>query len=103
MVFSSAAHWNHLQRQVLAEGWEPLLELLTRVRGEGREQGATSSGGTWPIWSSAKPNKDKTACSRVVGPGLRIRPPGSYQLRMGLRCVTSPFWVSVFLTHGTEV
>lgn len=39
MAFSFAVHWNHLQRQVLAEGWQQLLELLTGVRGEGREQG----------------------------------------------------------------
>lgn len=44
MAFSFAVPWNHLQRQVLAEGWEQLLELLTRVRGEGREQGPSQVG-----------------------------------------------------------
>lgn len=35
-----AAHWNHLQRQMLGEGKEQLLELPTRVGDKGREQEA---------------------------------------------------------------
>lgn len=65
---------------MLEEGWEQLLELLTGVGGEGREQGAEAGGAIDPSGVAARPNKDKAASSGAASPSLRIRSPGLYQL-----------------------
>lgn len=88
---------------MLAEGQEQLLELLTRIGGEGRKQEAQMRWGNRSVWSSSQPHKDKMSCYGAVSLGLGIRSLGSYWIRMGLRGVTSPFWFFVFLTHDMEL